>query len=74
MISKIDLEDEDFQQEFLRGVDELAEEAGPWQAHLPYEACISYRQVESIRHKYSKHVDGCSYCRELIDIVCRILE
>lgn len=70
MISDIDFEDEDFQQEFLRGVDELAEQAGPWQAHLPYEACISYRRDKATRVHYANHVDSCTYCQELIDTLC----
>ena len=67
VVTEIDLDDEDFQREFLKGLDEQAKEEGPWQIHLPYEAAFFYRQDESIRHKLSGHVDSCPYCQELID-------
>jgi len=54
--------------EFLAEVDALAEEAGDWRQHLPYEAEVEYRTNAAVQFKYSKHADSCWYCQELIEL------
>ena len=66
MNRKFDLDDEEFQAEFLRSLDEIAKEAGAWRGHLPYDAVMGYRTDDAIRKRYRGHVEGCAYCQELI--------
>ena len=54
--------------EFLAGVAKLAEEAGDWRDHLPYEAFRYFNQRDDIRAQFGSHVDSCKYCRELIEV------
>ena len=68
-VPRIDLGDEEFQREFLRGVEELMVEAGEWKVHLPYEAIMLFDQDASIHDHYAEHVISCWYCRELLDVL-----
>ena len=54
--------------EFLAGVAKLAEEAGDWRDHLPYEAFRYFNQRDDIRAQFGSHVDSCKYCQELIEV------
>ena len=62
-----DLSSEDFQQEFLAGVEALAEEEGDWRDHIPYDAVMEYYENDSVRSSYENHVNECAYCQELIE-------
>lgn len=64
---KIDLEDEAFQEEFVRYVLELGEQAGDWRDHIAYEDALVYEKDEATRAHYREHVDACAFCQELID-------
>jgi len=64
---QIDLDDEAFQQQFLEGVAELANEAGDWRDHLPYKAALNFHEDERVRGQYETHVNDCAYCKELIE-------
>ena len=55
--------------EFLAGVSKLAEEAGDWRDHLPYEAFRYFNQREDIRAQFGEHVESCKYCQELIEVI-----
>jgi len=56
-------------EEFLAGVAELAEEAGDWRNHLPYEALRQFNRSNSIRADFGAHVDSCKWCQELIELL-----
>ena len=66
-ITEIDLDDEEFQHEFLRGVDKLEAEAGDWKLHLPYDAIMMFYEDIAIHEHFAEHVTNCRYCRELLD-------
>ena len=70
--AQFDLDDETFVASFLKGLDELAEEAGDWRIHLPYEALLEYHKNKAIREHYEDHVNACDYCQELMDTLCPV--
>lgn len=51
----------------LEQMGELAQEAGDWHDHLPYEAAERYLEDHRYRQMFSSHVDNCSYCRRLVE-------
>lgn len=67
---EIDLDDEAFIQAFLKGLQDLEEEAGEWRAHLPYEALVRYQEDSGLRKRYEDHLNACAYCQELMDTLC----
>lgn len=50
-----------------REMQELAEEAGDWRIHLPYEALVSYRLDSRVRAQYSEHYRKCEFCQKAMD-------
>lgn len=66
-LAEIDLDDKDFRADFLRSVEKIAEEAGDWRDHLPYDAVLAFHGDDAVREKFKDHVDSCAYCQELID-------
>ena len=51
----------------LAAIKEMADKAGDWRGHVPYAAARSYLADPGISAQYESHVDGCTYCRRLID-------
>ena len=51
----------------LEDMSDLAEQAGDWQGHLPFQVAVEYLDNEDFQRDYGSHVDGCRYCRDLID-------
>ena len=51
----------------LAAIEAMADETGDWRGHIPYAAARSYRDDPDISAQYESHVDGCTYCRRLID-------
>lgn len=51
----------------LEDMADLAEQAGDWRGHLPFQVAVEYLENEDFQRKYGAHVDGCRYCRELVD-------
>ena len=51
----------------LQQMSGLADQAGDWRDHLPYEAAAGFLDDAKYQQRYSDHVDGCQYCRQLID-------
>jgi hypothetical protein len=51
----------------LREMEELAEEAGDWQIHLPYEALVCYRKDSAVREQHADHYNNCSFCQKAMD-------
>ena len=45
----------------------LADQAGDWKDHLPYAAAVGFLEDSKYRERYGAHVDGCQYCRQLVD-------
>ena len=68
-VPRIEIDDEAFQCEFLRGVDELEAEAGDWKLHLPYDAIMMFYEDITIHEHFAEHVACCRYCRELLDVL-----
>lgn len=62
-----DPEDREFFESVLRYMDELADEAGDWRIHLPYEALVSYRKDSAVREQYADHYNNCAYCQKAMD-------
>ncbi len=54
--------------EILADMAKLAEEAGDWKDHIPYQAAIDFDEREDVRTSWKKHVDACAYCREAIEV------
>lgn len=63
MGNEFDLEDEAFRREFLRGVDHLADEAGGWRDHVPYEAARGFLTDTTIREKFRAHSSDANTAR-----------
>ena len=53
--------------ELLQQMGELADEAGDWHDHLPYEAAEQYLENYRYRQMFGHHVDDCSYCKRLVE-------
>ena len=53
----------------LREMEALADEAGDWRIHLPYEALVCYQVDSNVRAQYSEHFDNCSFCQKAMDAV-----
>ena len=51
----------------LQQMGELAEEAGDWQEHLPYEVAEQYLEDRRYQQLFASHVDDCSYCQRLVE-------
>ena len=54
-------------EELLNRMSSLADEAGDWRDHLPYEAAVRYVEDDRFKAMYGSHVDACGYCRRLVD-------
>jgi len=50
----------------LGHMDQLAGKGDDWRTHLPYGIAASYYEDESARVQYQSHVDGCEYCKTLL--------
>lgn len=53
----------------LSDMEALADVAGDWKDHLPYEAALCFGADEKIRDRFGEHVDQCDYCAQLIDTI-----
>lgn len=53
--------------ELQREMAELAELAGDWRDHLPYEVAQSFYLNDAIRRRFAAHVDACPYCQRLLE-------
>mgnify|MGYP001548165597 CR=1 FL=1 len=51
----------------LREMEALADDAGDWRIHLPYEALVGYQMDSNVRAQYSEHYDNCSFCQKAMD-------
>jgi len=60
-------EERAFLESVLSEMQELAEEAGDWRIHLPYEALVSYRIDSGVRAQYSEHYRECAFCQKAMD-------
>lgn len=40
---------------------------GDWTEHLPYGAAAIYYQNDAVQQQYQTHVEGCSYCKRLLE-------
>lgn len=58
---------EAFIESVLRVMDQLAEEAGDWRIHLPYEAMLDYRKDSAVQEQYADHFNACAFCQEAVD-------
>ncbi len=47
----------------------LANEAGDWRDHLPFEAALHFQDDSKVREACKIHVDSCKYCQRLINIL-----
>ena len=59
----------EFFESALREMEALADEAGDWRIHLPYEALVGYHIDSNVRAQYSKHYDNCSFCQKAMDVL-----
>lgn len=57
----------EFFESVLREMEALADEAGDWRIHLPYEALMGYQIDSNVRSQYSEHYDNCSFCQKAMD-------
>ena len=57
----------EFFESVLAEMDALADEAGDWRIHLPYEALVGYQKDRNVRAQYSEHYDNCSFCQKAMD-------
>jgi hypothetical protein len=53
----------------LREMDELAAEIGDWRDHLPFDVACSYYDSAKARAPFQQHVNGCNYCKRLLEAV-----
>lgn len=53
--------------ELQREMAELAELAGDWKEHLPYEVARSFYLDDALQHDFAEHVDACPYCQRLLE-------
>ena len=58
----------------LREMEALADEAGDWRIHLPYEALVGYQIDSNVRAQYSEHYENCSFCQNAMDVFKRCNE
>jgi hypothetical protein len=54
--------------EILAEMDKLAEEAGDWKNHLPYEALVEFDVRADVRETYGEDTTMCKCCQELISL------
>lgn len=53
--------------ELQREMAELAELAGDWRDHLPFEVAQSFYLDDAIQRRFAAHVDACTYCQRLLE-------
>ncbi|MBO9428088.1 hypothetical protein [Sulfitobacter sp. R18_1] len=53
----------------LEEMDRLDDLACASDAHIPFEAAITYYEGDEAFKKYEKHVEGCIYCKEMISAI-----
>jgi len=51
----------------LADMDAIADEVGDWKDHIPYEAAIDFYSDDAVREMYSDHLDGCQFCKEMLE-------
>ena len=51
----------------LAEMEALANEAGGWCDHLPFEAALHFQEDPKVREVYKFHVDNCKYCQRRIN-------
>ncbi len=51
----------------LKEMEELADEAGDWRVHMPYEALVSYRKDSAVREQFEDHYNNCPFCQEGVE-------
>jgi len=66
-LDKLSPEKRAFFESALREMGELAEEAGDWRIHLPYEALLTYRKDSAVREQFAHHYNNCSFCQKAMD-------
>ena len=57
----------DADQRILSRMEELADTAGDWAEHLPFEAALNYFVTDSPTATFEEHVDSCEYCQQLVE-------
>ena len=57
----------DADQRILSRMEELADTAGDWAEHLPFEAALNYFVTDSPTAAFEEHVDSCEYCQQLVE-------
>ena len=50
----------------LAEIARLDDLAGAWEAHIPFEAAITYLEGDEAFKKYEEHVESCTYCQEMV--------
>ena len=45
----------------------LAEQAGDWSQHVPFDAAVAYNEDPAVHGQYQSHVDGCGYCKRMLE-------
>ena len=53
--------------DLLKEMSLLADEAGDWREHLPYEAAAGFLDDAKYQERYGAHVDECRYCQGLVE-------
>lgn len=66
--------DREFSESILREMEALADQAGDWRIHLPYEALVGYQIDSDVRAQYSEHFEKCSFCQKAMDVFNRCNE
>lgn len=66
-LDKMSPEKKAFFESALREMEELAEDAGDWRIHLPYEALLTYRKDSAVREQFADHYNNCSFCQKALD-------
>ena len=51
----------------LKEMEKLADEAGDWRVHMPYEALVSYRNDSAVREQFEDHYSNCPFCQRAVD-------
>lgn len=53
--------------DLLKDMERLSPPGEDWSKHLPYRRAVSYYEDDQARTSYQPHVDGCEYCKTLLE-------
>lgn len=53
----------------LADMDRLGEAGEDWTRHLPYGVAVAYYEDAAARAQHEEHVNGCTYCKELLQTI-----